>query len=177
MQDLLKESKLSVWRMPVSPNLAKVLGLIVSIAACQLVGAVGAIATSSSVRTWYQTLVKPSFNPPGWVFAPVWTALYTLMGIAAWLVWKKGWAVPAVRTALMAFVVQLVLNALWSWAFFGFRQPFWGLVDLFALWAAIAVTLVLFLRISVAAGVLMTPYLLWVSFAGVLNYYIWRLNP
>lgn len=153
-----------------------ILALIASILISQLAGVIGSVFTASSVKTWYRTLDKPPFNPPGWVFGPVWTALYTLMGVAAWLVWRKGWVTPGVRAALGVFAVQLVLNGLWSYLFFGLRSPFAAFVELVILWAAIALTVILFFRVSGAAGWLLIPYIAWVSFAGVLNFSIWRLN-
>ncbi len=150
---------------------------IVAVLICEAAGGIGGIATASSVKEWYPTLNKPAFNPPSWVFGPVWTALYAMMGIAAWLVWRSGgWGRPSVRAALTLFIAQLALNAPWSWIFFGLRQPFWAFVDLVALWALIMATTVLFFRISIPAGALMLPYIAWVSFAGLLNYFIWRLN-
>lgn len=142
----------------------------------QLAGIIGALFTARSVQTWYTTLQKPSFNPPSWLFGPVWTVLYLLMGIAAYLVWAKGWTVPGVKTALFVFALQLVLNSLWSILFFGVRQPGWAFMEIVVLWAAIAVTIVLFWNISRTAAFLLVPYILWVSFAAVLNYSLWRLN-
>jgi tryptophan-rich sensory protein len=158
------------------PVWKQVVGLIVAILISQAAGGIGSIATVSSVSTWYAELEKPWFNPPSWVFGPVWGLLYTLMGVAAWLVWRKGAANPLVRTALVLFAVQLVLNALWSWLFFGARLPFVAFVELVVLWAAIIVTTIWFFRVSTPAGVLMIPYILWVSFAAVLNFHIWWLN-
>ena len=142
----------------------------------QLAGIIGALFTARSVQTWYTTLQKPSFNPPSWLFGPVWTVLYLLMGIAAYLVWAKGWTVPGVKTALFVFALQLVLNSLWSILFFGVRQPGWAFMEIVVLWAAIVVTIVLFWKISRTAAFLLVPYILWVSFAAVLNYSLWRLN-
>lgn len=141
-----------------------------------MAGLLGAFATASSVQNWYPTLEKPWFTPPGWVFAPVWTLLYTLMGIAAYLVWRQGWSEGAVRAALIAFAVQLVLNALWSPAFFGLQSAGLGLVVIFFLWVAIIVTIVWFGRVSTVAAWLMVPYLAWVTYAMALNFEIWRLN-
>ena len=125
--------------------------------------------------TWYAQLKKPFWNPPNWVFAPVWTTLYTLMAIAAWLVGKQG-GLKKNPLSLVLFVLQLALNAAWSWLFFGKHRPDVAVVELGALWTSIAATLVSFLRIKPLAGMLMLPYLAWVSFAGVLNLAIWRLN-
>ena len=150
--------------------------LVVSIIACLAAGAIGSIFTRQAIPTWYATLEKPAFNPPNWLFAPVWTLLYIMMGIAAFLVWRRGLENRQVRIALIVFLVQLVLNALWSVAFFGLESPLCGLVVIAALWLAILVTVLKFYRISRVASVLMWPYLLWVTFAAVLNSSIWLLN-
>ena len=150
--------------------------LVVSIVACLAAGAIGSIFTRDAIPTWYATLEKPSFNPPNWLFAPVWTLLYVLMGIAAFLVWRKGSENRQVRIALIVFLVQLVLNALWSVVFFGLESPLYGLIVIVVLWVAILFTVLRFLRISLAASVLLWPYLLWVTFAAVLNASIWLLN-
>jgi benzodiazapine receptor len=121
---------------------------------------------------WYEALEKPSFNPPGWVFAPVWTLLYILMGIAAWLVWKEQGFSPA----LLLFIAQLVLNALWSYLFFGANRPDLALFEIVVLWVLILLTMILFWKARTLAGALLVPYLLWVSFASVLNFSLWRLN-
>jgi benzodiazapine receptor len=154
------------------------LRLAACILICQAAGALGSVFTVKSLDVWYASLVKPSFNPPGWVFGPVWTALYILMGIAAWLVWRSGsLAEPPVRNALLLFLVQLSLNALWSFLFFGLRSPLLALADILALLAAILATIAAFRPISPMAARLMVPYLAWVSFATVLNAAIWKLNP
>jgi tryptophan-rich sensory protein len=152
-----------------------ILVLILFVAICLGVSVLGAWSTAGSVATWYPSLRKPSWNPPAWVFGPVWTALYIGMAIAAWLVWRKaGWR--GASGALVLFAVQLVLNAAWSPLFFGLRSPLAGLVDIVLLWLAIAATLVAFYRISPLAGALLVPYGAWVSFATALNAAIWRLN-
>jgi tryptophan-rich sensory protein len=130
---------------------------------------------------WYAQLRKPPGNPPGWVFGPVWTTLYTLMAVAAWLVWRErsrgaASAAGAVRGALVLFFVQLALNAAWSPLFFAAQRPGWAFVDLCAMWVAILATIVAFRRVRPLASVLMLPYLAWVTFAGYLNFMIWRLN-
>ncbi len=150
--------------------------LLVSLAVPQAVGILSGLATVRGVREWYPDLAKPSFNPPSWVFAPVWTALYLAMGVAAWLVWRKGLESPGVRVALVAFLVQLALNGLWSLLFFGVRSPGLAFAEIVVLWAAIGLTTVLFFRQSTAAGWLLMPYWAWVTFAAVLNLSIWRLN-
>lgn len=121
---------------------------------------------------WYDSLAKPSFNPPGWVFGPVWTLLYILMGIAVWLVWKE----QGFSTAVYLFMAQLALNALWSYLFFGANKPGLAFLEIILLWVLILLTMILFWRARTAAGVLFIPYLLWVSFASVLNYSLWRMN-
>lgn len=124
---------------------------------------------------WYGTINKPSFTPPGWVFGPVWTALYIAMAVAVWLVSRRdGWR--ANRLAISLYVVQLVFNALWSWIFFGQQEIGWALVNIVALWATIVVVMILFWRRNRSAGWLMLPYVLWVSFASFLNYSLWTLN-
>jgi tryptophan-rich sensory protein len=144
--------------------------LIVSFSAAGLGG-----AASIRADAFYAQLVRPEWAPPSWVFGPVWTALYALMGIAAWLVWRVG-GIRAARTALTLFLAQLALNALWSWLFFGWHLGALALADIVLLWALILATLIGFWRIRPLAGALMVPYLLWVSFAVALNYSIWRLN-
>jgi len=149
--------------------------LALFVAVCFVVAGAGAVFTSSSVSTWYPTLRKPSWNPPAWIFAPVWTALYLMMAIAAWIVWaRRGFGRGA--GALGLFALQLALNALWSPMFFGLRNPLAGLLDIVPLDAAILATLVCFWRISPVAGALLVPYWLWVNFAAALNFVIWRMN-
>lgn len=150
--------------------------LIASVAVPLAVGGLSGLATAKGVETWYPTLAKPSFNPPAWVFGPAWTLLYILMGVALFLVWRQGLNTPGVRVALIAFAVQLVLNALWSIIFFGMQSPGWAFVEIVLLWLAIVVTLWTFWRVVPAAGWLLAPYLAWVSFATVLNGSIWILN-
>ena len=124
---------------------------------------------------WYASLKKPAWNPPGWVFGPVWTALYTMMAVAAWLVWKRG-GFAAQRRPLLIFYVQLALNAAWTPLFFGLKQPGWAFTEMVLLWLAIGGTLVVFRRVSRAAAWLLAPYLAWVSFAAALNFTLWRMN-
>lgn len=161
-----------------SDRVKHVLVCVAFIAVCVGGGALSGLATADSVRTWYPTLNKPPFNPPGWVFGPVWTALYAMMGIAAFLVWRllgRG-RDGLVRAALLAFAIQLALNFAWSPVFFGARSILGGFIVILALLAAIAVTTLLFFRVNRVAGVLMLPYLAWVSFATVLNGAILSLN-
>ncbi|MDZ7859431.1 MAG: TspO/MBR family protein [Candidatus Krumholzibacteriota bacterium] len=124
---------------------------------------------------WYASLVKPSWNPPGAVFAPVWTVLYILMGVAAWLVWKKE-GFSRAKAALVLFISQLVLNAIWSYLFFGAQQPMWAFFEIVLLWIFIVMTMVSFWRVRPAAGALFIPYVCWVGFALILNLQLWRLN-
>jgi translocator protein len=124
---------------------------------------------------WYQTLERPAWAPPPWLFGPVWGVLYLLIAVAAWLVWKRhGFA--GARTALALFLVQHVFNAAWSWVFFGLREPGWALAEIVALWALIVATIAAFWPKHRLAAVLLVPYLLWVTFAAALNFEIWRLN-
>jgi len=148
-------------------NLGK---LIISIVICEMAGVIGSIFTSSSVKTWYLTINKPSFNPPSWLFAPVWVALFLLMGIAMFLVWNKN------KKGLIIFFIQLFFNILWSAMFFGLKSPLFGLIVIVILWVLILLTIVRFFKISPPAGELLIPYILWVTFATVLNLAIVLLN-
>ncbi len=139
------------------------------------VSAAGAIA-SIEARDFYAELVRPDWAPPGWLFGPVWTLLFALMAVSAWLMWRNG-GFRAHRIALSLFLVQLVFNALWSWLFFAWRLGGPAFLDILLLWVLILATLVAFWRVQRLAGILLLPYLLWVSFAAFLNYAIWQLNP
>lgn len=153
-----------------TPN--KWLMLALFIALCLAVGGLGGWVTAPAVAEWYPTLNKPTWNPPSWLFAPVWTTLYIMMAVAAWLVWLKGNAgVP-----LVLFFAQLTLNCAWSFLFFGARSPWLGLVEIIMLWLAVTITTYVFFNRSRPAGLLMLPYLAWVSFAAFLNFTIWQLN-
>lgn len=152
------------------------LKLVVAIGTSELAGIIGSVFTVSAIPNWYAGLVKPALNPPSWLFGPVWTTLYALMGIAAFLVWKAGWERKEVKKALGVFGIQLFLNFIWSIIFFGLQNPGWALVNIVLLWLAIVWTMVVFYRISKPAVYLLLPYLLWVSFASYLNYSIWTLN-
>ena len=135
-----------------------------------------AIGSQAGPGSWYAGLNKPTWNPPNWVFGPVWTYLYLTMALAAWRVWRRGgWTNR--RTPLLMYLLQLILNAFWSPIFFGLQQPGFAFAEILLLWAAIAGTLVLFLRVDRIAGILLVPYLAWVSFATFLNFTLWRLNP
>ena len=143
----------------------------------EAVGLLGAVWTTSSVQTWYPTLEKPPFRPPNWIFGPVWTTLYAMMGVAMYTVSEKKEVEPSlVRTAKILWGIQLALNLMWSYLFFGRRSPLAGMVEIILLWVAIVLTIVAFAKVSRNAALLMVPYLLWVSFASVLNIEIWRRN-
>jgi benzodiazapine receptor len=157
-------------------NRQDLVGLIVAVAIPLIVGAIGGFATSSSVSSWYPELLKPPWNPPNWLFGPVWTALYILMGVAAWLVWREGPGAPGVRGALVLFGVQLLLNLGWSVVFFGLRRIGWALIEIGITWGFILATIIAFYRVRPVAGWLLLPYQLWVSFATLLNGAIWWLN-
>jgi len=154
------------------PALKLIAALVISGSA----GAVGTLFTISAIPAWYATLAKPALNPPTWVFGPVWTALYALMGIAAFLVWNKGWGRADVRKALGFFLLQLALNAVWSIIFFGWHDILSAFICIAALWLTIVWTMMLFYRISKPTMYILLPYILWVSFAAYLNYSILMLN-
>lgn len=158
-------------------NFMDILKLVASIIICQFAGFIGSIFTRASIPTWYASLNRASFNPPNWVFAPVWTLLFLLMGISAYLVWQQGLENKDVRVSLLIFGIQLVLNVLWTFLFFGQRSPLYAFVEIIILWMAIALTIFFFLQISRTAGLLLLPYILWVTFAAVLNFSIMKLNP
>ncbi|MCC7522332.1 tryptophan-rich sensory protein [Candidatus Uhrbacteria bacterium] len=147
-----------------------------SIAVCLIAAAIGSIFTSASLPIWYSSLTKPALNPPSWVFGPVWTVLYILMGIAAFLIWQKGWKRKDVQEALSVFGLQLGLNILWSMFFFGLQNPGLAFLDIVLLWLSIIWTIVLFQKLSRPAAYLLAPYLAWVTFASYLNLSIWLLN-
>ncbi|MGE5392500.1 MAG: TspO/MBR family protein [Candidatus Saccharibacteria bacterium] len=150
--------------------------LILAIVVCEGAGLIGTIFTTPAIPGWFKTLSRPDFAPPNWLFAPVWTTLFLLMGIAAWLVWRRGLNEPGVKKALGIFVLQLVLNVGWSAIFFGLKNPGLAFVEIILLWLAILWTVIVFARISKPAGWLLLPYIAWVTFASVLNFAIWRLN-
>lgn len=156
-------------------KLIDILKLVTSILFCQLAGFLGSLFTTPAIPTWYATLNKPSFTPPNWIFSPVWISLYILMGISLFIVWRRQ-DHPQFKIAFIFFFVQLILNILWSAAFFGLRLPLLGLIDIVLLWIAILFTIKNFLKVSKFAGVLLISYLLWVSFAALLNFSLWVLN-
>ena len=150
--------------------------ILISVIICLGVGFMSSIATQTGVDGWYKTIVKPSFNPPNYIFGPVWTVLYIMMGIAAGLVWSRGTHHIWVKTALYHFVFQLLFNALWSLVFFGLEKPFWALIVILILFVLILLTIKWFKVVNKKAAYLLIPYALWVLFATVLNFEIWRLN-
>ncbi len=150
--------------------------LVISILAAESAGIIGSLFTRPSIPTWYATLVKSPINPPAWLFAPVWTTLFLLMAIASFLIWKKGWEKREVRRALGIFLGQLILNILWSILFFGLHSPLAAFVEIIILWLTILWTILAFRKISKIAAWLLAPYILWVSFAAVLNFLLMLLN-
>jgi benzodiazapine receptor len=157
-------------------KLFDILKLVISLLVCQVAGLIGSAFTSPSIPTWYAAIKKPSFTPPNWLFAPAWITLYVLMGVSAFLVWRKGLGDSQVKIALSIFIVQLIFNILWSVVFFGLKSPLAGFVIIVILWIAILLTILNFFKISMAAGLLLIPYILWVSFASILNFSIFILN-
>ncbi len=149
---------------------------IIFILISQSAGVIGSLFTSSAIETWYSTITKPTFNPPSWIFGPVWVSLYTLMGFASYLIWQRRRKQPLANTALVIFFVHLLFNALWSIIFFGLHNPIWAFYEILVLWSMIVVLIYLFYKIDKRAAYLLVPYLLWVSFASFLNFSIWQLN-
>lgn len=157
-------------------KIAPIFKFIVSIVVCHLAGFIGSIFTTPAIPTWYASLNKPSFTPPNWLFAPVWLSLFTLMGISVFLVWHKGADDSQIRIGLRLFIIQLILNAMWSVVFFGLKSPISGFIVIIILWIFILMTILNFLKISQTAGILLIPYIVWVTFAAFLNLSIFRLN-
>lgn len=151
--------------------------LVVAVAVVELIGNLGAIFTLPAISTWYASLAKPSFTPPSWLFGPAWIVLYALIGIALYLVWERGAGKPKFRNAMLAFGAQLVLNVMWSFAFFGLHSPAYGVIVIVALWIAILAAVITFYRISRAAAYALVPYLIWVTFAAILNMFVFLMNP
>ena len=149
---------------------------VISILIPVLVGAISGYFTSSGVNGWYALANKPWFNPPNWIFAPVWTTLYVLMGIALFLVWRTESVKTIKQTAIILFAVQLTLNFFWSFIFFKLQQPAWAFAEIIVMWLMILLTILWFGKINAVAAWLLVPYICWVSFASVLNYSIWKLN-
>jgi translocator protein len=156
-------------------KLKQVLGLIVSLLITFIAAGIGSIA-SLKAGTFYQQLIRPEWAPPAWIFAPVWTILYLLMGIDAWLVWREQ-GFRAARISLSLYIIQLAINALWTWLFFVWRLGEIAFIEIIILWILILCTLIAFWRVRIIYGILLMPYLAWVSFASVLTYVTWKLNP
>jgi benzodiazapine receptor len=156
-------------------KIIRILKLAASIILCQLAGFLGSLFTTPAIPIWYESLHKPFFTPPNWIFGPVWISLFILMGISLFMVWWRP-DHPKVKTALIFFFVQLILNILWSAAFFGLKFPLLGLIDIVLLWIAILLTIQSFLKVSRMAALLLVPYMVWVSFAAILNFSLWILN-
>jgi tryptophan-rich sensory protein len=169
---MIRSDSISPSTLPLGRQLV---GLAAWIAICFLVAFLGA-AASINAPTFYAELTQPEWAPPAWLFGPVWTTLFSMMAVAAWLVWRRGgWALQ--RRSLGLFLLQLVFNALWSWLFFAWQLGGLALADIVVLWVAIAATIATFRQVSRVAAVLLVPYLAWVTFAGVLNFSLWRMNP
>jgi translocator protein len=150
---------------------------VIAVLVCNLVGFLSSIPTRESIQTWYITLQKPFFNPPNWIFGPIWTILFTMMGIAFGIIWSKHQKEnPDTKNAMWVFVFQLLLNALWSLLFFGLKNPLLAFVEIILLWLVINETIKAFNKVDANAGKLLLPYIMWVSFATVLNGSIWVLN-
>lgn len=150
--------------------------LVASLVICQLAGVIGSFFTTPAIPVWYDSLEKPSFTPPDAVFSPVWITLFVLMGISLYFIWREPPKQQGVKIALFFFTLQLVLNVCWSIIFFGLQNPFMAFIEIIILWIAILLTILFSLRVSRTAAILLIPYILWVSFAAVLNFFIWNLN-
>ncbi len=150
--------------------------ILAAMGICFFIGFLGELATQANIEDWYPSLNKPWFNPPDWIFGPVWTVLYILMGISAGIVWDKGFYHKWVKVALYHFAFQLLLNGFWSLLFFGLKEPFWALLDIIALFVILLFTIEWFKVVNETAGYLLIPYAVWVLFVAVLNFEIWRLN-
>lgn len=156
--------------------MAKIIKLILSIVICEGVGIIAGIATRESVNTWYQLLNKPSFTPPNYLFAPVWIVLYFLMGISLFLIWKDGLDSKIKKFAFFFFLFHLFINGIWSFFFFKWQLLFYSFLVISFLWILIIITIILFYKVNKISAFLLIPYLLWVSYASILNYTIWRIN-
>ncbi|MDG5777103.1 TspO/MBR family protein [Haloarculaceae archaeon H-GB2-1] len=167
------ETSLASWQR--FPHRRPVASLLLAVVACELVGASGSVFTVVGLASWYPSLTRPALAPPNWVFGPVWTTLFALLGVATWLVWRRA-AEPGARRALVVFAGHFVINVAWSGVFFGLQSLLGGLVVIAILWLAIVVTAVLYYRVTPWAGVALLPYLAWVTFAAYLNYAFWTLN-
>jgi len=155
--------------------LYQVIALVIFLVICFITAGIGSMATTPNIDSWYKNLAKPSWTPPNWLFGPVWAILYITMAVSAWLVWRDaGLSKAAIPLAL--FALQLILNALWSWLFFGSHNPSAAMIEIAALWLAILATIIIFWKVTPLAGALMLPYIAWVTFASALNFAIWRLS-
>lgn len=157
-------------------NLSSSLKLVIAILTCEVIGFTSGLIGSAGMNVWFDNLQKPSWNPPNYLFAPVWTFLYALMGIAFWLIWKNESPESNKRSAYTVFALQLFLNFCWSIIFFRFQAPFFALIEILLLLAMILLTAYHFAKFSKTAAFLLIPYALWVSFASFLNYTLWSLN-
>lgn len=149
---------------------------ILAVAIPLLVGGTSGFFTVTGIESWYQTIQKPAWNPPNYIFGPVWTTLYALMGIPLFLVWKSTGPQAIKKTAILLFAVQLVFNFFWSIIFFKLQQPGWAFLEMIGLWLFILLTILAFSKVDKIAAWLLVPYISWVSFAAILNYTIWKLN-
>lgn len=149
----------------------------VSIISSLLIGFAGNVFNFESLETWYPTLIKPDWTPPNWLFAPVWSTLFILMGISTFLVWREGFDKRSVKIALGVYVIQFALNLMWSWAFFGLQSPLFGFIVIVVLWIAIFVNIILYARVSKIAAAILIPYIVWVTIASALNFSVYILNP
>ena len=150
--------------------------MLIAIAIPVLAGGISGFFTVTGVESWYQTIQKPYWNPPNWIFGPVWTTLYVMMGIALWLVWKEDTSRELKLIAGILFAAQLILNFFWSFIFFKLELPGWAFAEIVVMWIAILATIFAFAQVNKTAAWLLVPYISWVSFAGILNYTIWKLN-
>ena len=156
--------------------MSNILKLIISIALPLLIGFSSSYFTITGVGSWYQTIQRPSWNPPNWVFGPVWTTLYIMMGIALFMVWKSDENYSLKRIAILLFSIQLIFNFFWSFIFFNQQRPGVAFGEIILLWIFILITIFVFAKVNKTAAWLLVPYISWVSFAAILNYSIWRLN-
>lgn len=154
----------------------KIITLVGAIAVCELAGVIGSVFTTPAIPGWYAGISKPELNPPNWIFGPVWTSLFALMGIALYLVWQKKLENKKAKEAINYFILQLILNVAWSAIFFGLKNPAAAFFEIILLWLAILATIITFAKVSRPAAWLLLPYILWVTFAAYLNYTIWILN-
>ena len=157
-------------------NITHIPILIFAIIICELAGLAGSVFRTPSLNAWYSTLTMPNFSPPSWIFGPVWTALFALMGIALFFVWRSNADKKSKKTAIQVFSAQLLMNIMWSILFFGLQSPRSALIEILSLWLIIVATMIAFFKISKKTVYLLIPYILWVSFAAYLNYSIWILN-